>query len=303
MPGVPRAAWQDLDLSGRNVAFLAGVPLAMALVRAWNPAAGTGGWPEFWSAFVYWSLVLIPLWVLLDLCTRLLLPLQTRFALRLPLPLLLLLGALVAIIPMRVYLIFLFTLRAALDGRQPLADTDGWPALLPRWHEFVGSVEQSMVLFGLWIAVTLFHVRGLGIPRFGYGPASCATPGQGTVPLGIPPPAGPAPGVEERVPPAFLARLSRSLGSQLTAVQAEDHYIRVFTPRGSELVLYRFSDAIEELRWIPGAQVHRSWWVAAASVKALQRPGGRYQLLLETGQRVPVSRSHVPAARRLLREG
>ena len=41
----------------------------------------------------------------------------------------------------------------------------------------------------------------------------------------------------------------------------------------------------------PGLKVHRSWWVATDAVASLQRRGGRLNLLLTSGQRVPVSRN------------
>jgi|GEM_PF-308316 len=73
-----------------------------------------------------------------------------------------------------------------------------------------------------------------------------------------PPPvaAGPAPAPQ----PAFLDRLPAHLGSDLLALEMEDHYVRVHTALGSELILLRMRDAIAELGGIEGAQVHRSWW-------------------------------------------
>ena len=93
--------------------------------------------------------------------------------------------------------------------------------------------------------------------------------------------------------PRFLSRLPANLGSELLALQSEDHYLRVHTRAGSALILYRLSDALAELSGHDGLRVHRGWWVAADAVAGTQRDGTRLSLLLENGLRVPVSRAHV----------
>lgn len=99
---------------------------------------------------------------------------------------------------------------------------------------------------------------------------------------------------ERPVPaPRFLSRLPADLGSELFALQAEDHYLRVHTRAGSALILYRLSDALADLSGQDGLRVHRGWWVAADAVAGTQRDGTKLSLLLENGLRVPVSRAHV----------
>jgi hypothetical protein len=100
-------------------------------------------------------------------------------------------------------------------------------------------------------------------------------------------------------PPKFLERLPLKLrGGEVWAVEAEDHYLRLHTSKGQDLILLRLSDAIAELEGIEGAQVHRSWWVAREAITAAQRGDGRATLTLKDGSEVPVSRTHA----RLLRE-
>lgn len=100
-------------------------------------------------------------------------------------------------------------------------------------------------------------------------------------------------------PPKFLDRLPLKLrGADIWAVEAEDHYLRVHTSKGHDLILLRLSDAVAELEGIEGAQVHRSWWVARAAITAVARGDGRATLTLEDGADVPVSRRYA----RLLRE-
>ncbi len=100
-------------------------------------------------------------------------------------------------------------------------------------------------------------------------------------------------------PVRFLDRLPIKLkGATIRAVQAEDHYLRIHTDRGSDLILMRLSDAVEELEGLEGAQTHRSWWVAREAVRAVERGDGRATLTLDGGLSAPVSRRYA----RMLRD-
>jgi DNA-binding LytR/AlgR family response regulator len=111
-------------------------------------------------------------------------------------------------------------------------------------------------------------------------------------PVATPPP------TPEPARTAFLERLPPRLrGSAILAVEAEDHYLRVHTSHGSDLILLRLSDALSELAGLDGAQTHRSWWVARAAVRDAARGDGRATLTLEGGLKVPVSRAHAPGLR------
>jgi hypothetical protein len=100
-------------------------------------------------------------------------------------------------------------------------------------------------------------------------------------------------------PAKFLDRLPLKLrGGEIWAVEAEDHYLRLHTSRGQDLILMRLSDAVDELEGIEGAQVHRSWWVARDAISGAVRGDGRATLTLKDGAEVPVSRTYA----RLLRE-
>ena len=99
-------------------------------------------------------------------------------------------------------------------------------------------------------------------------------------------------------PPRFFDRLPPRLrGAAIHAVQAEDHYLRIHTDRGSDLILMRLSDAVAELEGLEGAQTHRSWWVARDAVQDVKRGDGRATLTLDGGLVVPVSRRHARALR------
>jgi hypothetical protein len=99
-------------------------------------------------------------------------------------------------------------------------------------------------------------------------------------------------------PPKFLERLPVKLrGGELYAVEAEDHYLRLHTSKGSDLILMRLADAVAELDGLEGAQTHRSWWVAKAAVADARRSDGRGTLTLKNGLEAPVSRSYAGALR------
>lgn len=99
-------------------------------------------------------------------------------------------------------------------------------------------------------------------------------------------------------PPRFLDRLPMKLrGAELYAVEAEDHYLRLHTSKGQDLILMRLSDAVAELEGIEGARTHRSWWVAKDAVTGAKRGDGRATLSLKGGAEAPVSRAYAGALR------
>lgn len=103
----------------------------------------------------------------------------------------------------------------------------------------------------------------------------------------------------EGAPPAkFLARLTAKLrGGELLAVEAQDHYLRLHTDKGDDLILMRLTDAIAELEGIEGARTHRSWWVAKSAVIGAERGDGRATLTLKNDLEAPVSRAYSKSLR------
>lgn len=71
-----------------------------------------------------------------------------------------------------------------------------------------------------------------------------------------------------------------------------DHYVEAVTDRGAILIHMRFSDALAELAGYPGAQVHRSYWVAKSAVARVTRQGRKLVIETRAGRRLPVSKSH-----------
>lgn len=88
-------------------------------------------------------------------------------------------------------------------------------------------------------------------------------------------------------------QLPPELGSDVIALEMEDHYVRVHTALGSELVLMRLRDAMVHVAHIEGRQVHRSWWVARGAVEDVTREGRNVRLVLARKIEAPVSRAQV----------
>ncbi len=104
-------------------------------------------------------------------------------------------------------------------------------------------------------------------------------------------PVPPRPRLADRLPPHLRA-------TDLIALEAEDHYVRVHTAAGSDLLLLRFTDAIAELDELHGARTHRSWWVARSAVRSATRADSRGELTLDNGIVAPVSRSALAVLQR-----
>lgn len=92
----------------------------------------------------------------------------------------------------------------------------------------------------------------------------------------------------------FLKKLPMKYhAAMLLALQSEDHYLRVHTDKGEELILMRLSDAIEALADMDGMQTHRSWWVARHGVASVKKAGAKISLVLNNDAEAAVSRPNV----------
>ncbi|MDI3336916.1 LytTR family DNA-binding domain-containing protein [Defluviimonas aestuarii] len=110
---------------------------------------------------------------------------------------------------------------------------------------------------------------------------------------GTPPPASPQlPAVN------LLRRQPEGVNGVIRFLQMEDHYLRVHTDDGSGLVLYRMSDAAEDLAGTDGMQVHRSWWVSRAAVDSVRLENRKRTIVTKSGAEIPVGRSFEPALRK-----
>lgn len=91
----------------------------------------------------------------------------------------------------------------------------------------------------------------------------------------------------------FLNKIKPSLGRNILALEAQEHYVKVYTDRGDGLVLYRMGDAVQELSQVQlGMRVHRSFWVAEGAISNIVPCAKSYKIKLSNGFDVPVSKPY-----------
>lgn len=90
--------------------------------------------------------------------------------------------------------------------------------------------------------------------------------------------------------------------SELLLVSAEEHYVRLHSIGGQELLRGRISDIEAQLPDRLGRRVHRSHWVATAAVRRLHRKREGWMLELIDGTQIPVARPRRGAMRQWLEE-
>ncbi len=287
------------------LALLVGVPVAIGLLLGWGRAGQLAPQLSHFGSLSYWVGFAAGVWVLMALCSQLLAVLlagRVRSVVAIALC-----GALGATLLTRPFAFaygnwFLEQVGLELSGRGRSI------GLLPGSLAQVGlGVVRSAEWIGIWVAANAFLFHVLRRPRFGIEPSPRAADGVGLPHTAVPltnaevpgglSPALPAPPASPSAPP-FLQRAKKDLGTEVIALQAQDHYVRVFTTRDSELLLYRFTDAIREVGEAQGVRVHRSYWVATRAIRRISQRGQRITVELQTGLRVPVSRTFVEELRR-----
>ncbi|MEO6215682.1 MAG: LytTR family DNA-binding domain-containing protein [Sphingomonas sp.] len=97
----------------------------------------------------------------------------------------------------------------------------------------------------------------------------------------------------------LFALLPPRLGTDIICMAMEDHYVRVHTALGSDLLLMPMARAVADVAGVEGCRVHRSWWVARSAVLRIDGPARTMRLRLVNGMDVPVARRTVTMLRGL----
>ncbi|KIC15199.1 LytTR family DNA-binding domain-containing protein [Leisingera sp. ANG-Vp] len=97
-----------------------------------------------------------------------------------------------------------------------------------------------------------------------------------------------------------ISGVPHTLGNDLVRVEAQDHYVRVVTAKGSVTLKMSFADCLEALEEFEGAQCHRSHWVSFRHVTSIQRSGSAYICVLDDGAEIPLSRRRQSEFRQFL---
>lgn len=235
-----------LARSARFWAVLAGIIAVLGLAGPFD-SFGTMSLAE---RTFYWALVVIGSFAV-GLFVSMLTTVTVEGA-GLPAPVALLLGSLVAALPIAAYNGFV----------QAAFFRSGLPA------EFIEVLPYALVI-SVIVAFTYRYARG-----------------------DEPEPAALGPGEGARVSSAVLDKLPQRIGKDVICVQAQDHYVKVTTPLGSALVLIKLGHAERDLAALDGLRVHRSWWVRKRHAKRLVRADGKLFVEMTDGATVPVGRKY-----------
>ncbi len=151
----------------------------------------------------------------------------------------------------------------------------GWSALLQEFGDLVGPVSAS------WMLISWPRLPGLLPPLMGL-PNDLSTSKDGIVPaLAV--------AAAQGARPAWRDALPSELGDDIIAVSSELQYLRVWTSRGSALILGALQN-VEDAEGAAGIRVHRSWWVHANHVRSVRRRADALVCTMSDGLEVPVSR-------------
>jgi hypothetical protein len=287
-PGSARPGTRRVWLSWRHLAYFLGVPLTIAVY------AGLNNWEMqniagFRASIVFYLAHSVLPWCITCLVTTLLMKLLERW--KPPWLLLLLLGHTLGCFIVLPYSNWLTALYA-----------ERWPELAMAVHfspDDVGGFGLYWLRAGLiWIGVNYLFDQFLGLPLYRYAvPRGYDSAAPGSL-------ASTSAGADEWLgrAPGFIERLPARLGpSEVLAIKAEQHYIRVYSPQKEYMVLYRFSDAIRELDESLGHQVHRSYWVNTGAIDHVHAKAKDFHVRIKSGAEIPVSTPYQGMVRELTR--
>lgn len=161
------------------------------------------------------------------------------------------------------------------------------PMAITVWlvNSWGGPVRVPSLEIGLTHYGAVCVVGAVVTLLFNLLPATASPPASASEPV--------SPGKDVGIAPPLADHLPPHLGSEIVALEMEDHYVRVHTAIGSELVLMRLRDAMAQLDGLEGLQVHRSWWVARDAVEDIVTEGRKVRLILAREIEAPVSRAKV----------
>ncbi len=266
--------------AGSMTRYLGGIGVALwALVMTLQPDTGFLA-PWGWTA-LFWALQigigLIVLQVTLYLMSRI------NMVGRCPLLLLVIASGLVgsAVLSPAYWLIGEGLMEEIL-GFAPIVDDDpdiylhfGLGAVAEEFTHIVAPVTAA------WLLISWPRLQGL-LPPLVTTPRATGVSSQ----VQASPASDESPPVQRAV---WREALPAELGDDLIAVSSELQYLRVWTTRGSTLVLGALQE-VEDTEGAAGIRVHRSWWVHARHVMRVRGRGDVAICELSDGREVPVSR-------------
>ena len=283
--------WLQIELAGMTrragIFFYIGLPLLCGLVLGWNRVS-VGSHMTRLGAACYMTVLIFMVWFAAIVGTRLAHLCIRRW--QCPLWLTGLIGATIGMAlfywPIAWYRHYILQfLPQELALRAP-------PLPLPTLDYLPQLFANTGAGVAFWVLVLYVYERIFSDPRYR---AEALRPDIAATSLDVSPTdADPASiGAEE----TLRRRLPRQLDGEIVALQAEDHYVRVHTAKGSALVHYRFRDAVQDMSCVDGLQVHRSFWVRRSAITQQFIERHSHFVRLGNGLKVPVSRTHLHSLR------
>jgi hypothetical protein len=269
-------------LSQRDLAliFYLGWPAFLGAILGWTGAGTIGGQLDRLTAITYWIIGFLVYRLTLEVSIRLIAVLSPKqktpliLLCILSVPLHLIIGAPLVVLWQSMFIPYL-PLGAEVQPGSPF---------FVSMSQYMAALSGSVMILLEWTLSNYAFDRVLGFPRFRH------ITGYKEVRHDISNQSKSTPEEFETAPPKFLRRVPGSLGTDVIALSAEDHYVRVYTPLGSDLVLYRFSDAMSEMPAGSGIQVHRSHWVKTSAVTDFQKHEKGQRLTVSNAIKIPVSK-------------
>lgn len=141
-----------------------------------------------------------------------------------------------------------------------------WPFSIVNWLVFSFIVVLPLILIGDELSIRQRRSGGSDLLKF----------------------------LTEKLPPKLR-------GAELIALKSEDHYLRVYTSAGDDLILMSMADAMTALSGYPGIRTHRSWWVALDQLTPIETNKKlATEIELSSGIKVPISRRRAKSVSSIL---
>lgn len=258
---------QPLLLNARTEALrIFAVPAAIGFILGWFGATNTEGGTRFVAATI-WIALSVCAWITNDVCTRLISGTLRKRGIGLVWSLLT--GFLVAT-PFNIVVNLSFGELFQhwgfnRRGLETLLDVN--PSLM---------VSSALVPLAIWMIGNLLFWEVKQATLYGYRSPRARSADSPVSSASV-----------QAAAPAFLNKVRQGLRGHVYAVCAELHYIRVFTEFGTDLVHYRFKDAVAEFALLNGAQIHRSWAICRDDIVSSTAT----HVTLRNGMTIPVGRS------------
>jgi hypothetical protein len=272
--------WRKPDwLDG--LAFFVGLPAGIAFVFSLVGIRLINGLP-YWQGFTYMLLHMAIAWWSVSIGASVI-----KFSFRSwqpPVIAICTLGFLISLIPAG----FIFQrLGDFYSSISPVFAANRADAAMPSWHldYLVHFIRYSIPALPLYLAGIFGYRFITGVNWFGYPaiPDIAVKSAGETATLYSP---------AEQATAALIDGTRLPPDAVLLGIKAEQHYIKIWSDKGNDLVRYRFKDLEAILEPCNGLQVHRSWWVNLEKVQKVRNNGRKLELLISDELVVPVSAAY-----------